>query len=99
MVEPGPFKEALEPGSPGKKPRAVYRARVVKGRLPGGGGPGRMGQELRATKGQGLGRPAWASAVKAGFLEEVEEEEDDTWWPILAGIKLWLKLAGIRLRP
>lgn len=31
---------------------------------------------------------------EAGFLEEVEE--DNTWWPILAGIKLCLTLAGIK---
>lgn len=57
-----------------------------------------MGAEAESAEGnkwgEGLGAQG-RQAVRAGFLEEVEE--DDTWWPILAAIKLWLTLAGIRL--
>lgn len=59
--------EVLVPGSPGRR-----AGPGGEDRLPGGGGPGRVG----------LGSSVWESAAKAGFLEEARQE-DTTWWLIL----------------
>lgn len=72
------------PGSPGKKSWAVCRARVVRAGFPevldlkGWAGT----EPAESNKwGKGLESSVWARAVRAGFLEEAQN--DNTWWLIL----------------
>lgn len=71
------------PGSPGKKSWAKAGF-PEEADLEGWAGS-EPAENTRWGKGQESS--VWASAVRAGFLDEVRFLDDNIWWLILAGIR------------